>query len=278
MTLYHAQGSLSLDRDPVVLTPGEAGWRYSGLTVLALEPGEERALRYAGDEIVLVPLYGSFRLESDALTVVLEGRTDIFRELTDRAYLPPGTSFNLASVGGGQVAVCTARADSGGSPTYMPVEHTSVEVRGAGQVTRQVNGVWPADIEGPERLIVVEVVTPDGNWSSYPPHKHDEWGDNEVPLEEIYYFRIAGENGFGIHRTYAADGDIDETVTVRDGDVFLIPRGYHGPCAAAPGYFMYYLNVMAGPQRDWLISNDPAHAWVASTWDAVPPDPRLPTS
>jgi 5-deoxy-glucuronate isomerase len=152
----------------------------------------------------------------------------------------------------------------------------SIEVRGAGQATRVVNGLLSADVPGPQRLIVVEVITPAGNWSSYPPHKHDTWSDGEVPMEEIYYYEIAGDEGFGFHRTYTTDRGIDQTVTVRNEDVFLVPRGYHGPCVAAPGYDMYYLNVMAGPdpQRRWLICNDPAHAWVMGEWSATEPDPR----
>jgi len=154
----------------------------------------------------------------------------------------------------------------------------SVDLRGAGNASRQINRLLPADVEGPHRLIVVEVLTPAGNWSSYPPHEHDQLGDDEVPLEEIYYFVVVGENGFALHRTYTADGEIDETVTVRDDDVFLIPCGYYGPCVAAPGYDLYYLNVMAGPApgRRWLICNDPAHAWVIKTWPDQKPDPSLP--
>lgn len=142
-----------------------------------------------------------------------------------------------------------------------------IENRGAGQSTRQVNHLLGADVVGPQRLIVVEVITPDGNWSSYPPHKHDEATESECPLEEIYYFRFNRPGAFGIHRTYTAEGEIDETVAVHDGDAFLVPRGYHGPSAAAPGYPMYYLNVMAGPgPRAWLVSTDPDHSWLWEYW------------
>jgi 5-deoxy-glucuronate isomerase len=123
----------------------------------------------------------------------------------------------------------------------------------------------------------VEVLTPGGNWSSFPPHKHDEHSEDEVPLEEIYFFKIRGDAGFGFHRTYTLDGEIDATVTVRDGDVFLIPRGYHGPCVAMPGHPMYYLNVMAGPaERAWRVCLDPAHEWLAELLEAAGPDPRCP--
>jgi 5-deoxy-glucuronate isomerase len=153
----------------------------------------------------------------------------------------------------------------------------AVEVRGRGASTRQINQLLPAEVTGPERLIVVEVITPDGNWSSYPPHKHDEAGEAECPLEEIYYFRFDRPGAFGFHRTYSKDGAIDATVTVRDGDAFLVPRGYHGPCAAAPGYPMYYLNVMAGPgPRAWMVTTDPDHSWLGESWADQEPDPRVP--
>jgi len=130
---------------------------------------------------------------------------------------------------------------------------------------------------GADRLIAVEVLTPSGNWSSFPPHKHDERREGEVPLEEIYYFRIEGPAGFGIHRTYTTDGVIDETVTVRDGDTFLIPRGFHGPCVAAPGHAMYYLNVMGGPdERAWCVCYDPAYVAIMDQWPGMQPDPRCP--
>jgi 5-deoxy-glucuronate isomerase len=157
-----------------------------------------------------------------------------------------------------------------------------VEIRGAGQASRQINGLLSADVEGPQRLIVVEVLTPAGNWSSYPPHKHDEATATETRLEEIYYFEVDGDAGFALHRTYAPDrtshSAVDETVTVRSGDVYVIPHGYHGPTVAAPGYDLYYLNVMAGPdpERRWLICTDPTHVWLLDAWEGAATDPRLP--
>lgn len=276
MNWHRPAGSLSLGADPVHLDAPGAGWEYTGLQVLAFQEGEVRRLHLLEEEVVLVPLTGRYRLDSADLTADLAGRATPFGELTDRAYLPPGVEFEVGSPSGGELAVATARAREGGKAAYLAALDTPVELRGAGQASRQINGVWPADLDGPERVIVVEVLTPAGNWSSYPPHKHDEWGEGEVPLEEIYYFRIAGPAGFGFHRTYSADGAIEETVTVADGDVFLVPHGFHGPCVAAPGYDMYYLNVMAGPDRAWLICTDPAHAWVQEEWKGLAIDPRLP--
>jgi 5-deoxy-glucuronate isomerase len=136
----------------------------------------------------------------------------------------------------------------------------------------------PEAFDGADRLICVEVLTPDGNWSSYPPHKHDDSPECPVENEEIYYFRVSAPEGFAIHRTYTDDRSIDETVVVRDGDVFLVPRGYHGPSIAAPGYTLYYLNVMAGPgaERAMDIVDDPPYHWVRGTWDGMPIDLRVP--
>jgi 5-deoxy-glucuronate isomerase len=154
----------------------------------------------------------------------------------------------------------------------------AVEVRGGGDGTRQINNFLSADRHDADTLIAVEVITPEGNWSSYPPHKHDEFSEDEVELEEIYYFRIDGNYGIGMFNVYTADGEITITEVVRDGDVVLVPRGYHGPAAAAPGHHMYYLNVMAGPseERVWKFCDDPDHAWARAMLDGLEPDPRLP--
>lgn len=276
MTWHRPAGTLVGGSDPVRLDPDRAGWSYSGLHVVRLGPGETRTLDLPDDEAVVVPLKGSFVVTSETIDAEMTGRSTVFGELTDRVYLPPGGRFTVSSADGGEVAVATARADTGTEAVYLPATETSVELRGAGHASRQINGVWSADVPGPQRLMVVEVLTPAGNWSSFPPHKHDEMRDGEVPLEEIYYFRIDGESGFGFHRTYTADREHDESVTVGDGDVYLIPRGYHGPCVAAPGYDMFYLNVMAGPVRDWLICNDPEHDWILGEWEGLELDPRLP--
>jgi 5-deoxy-glucuronate isomerase len=143
----------------------------------------------------------------------------------------------------------------------------------------------PERFDGADKLMCVELLTPDGNWSSYPPHRHDDSRECPVNNEEIYYFRIGrtgstgfAPDGFAMHRTYTADGELDVNVAVGDGDVFVIPRGYHGPCVAAPGYPLYYLNVLAGPgsQRSMAFCDDPAHGWVRETWVDMPTDPRVP--
>ncbi len=261
--LFRPAGTLADGADPVALDPAQAGWDYCGLRVMSFAGGQTRTLQTGGDEAVLVPLSGSFRIAGDN-TFVLEGREDVFAAVTDLMYLPPGTTTELSGSAGGELAVATAPATAGYPPRRFDAAEVAVEIRGRGTATRQVNNLLPADVDHAQRIIVVEVLTPGGNWSSWPPHKHDEWSPCEVPLEEIYYFRVQGEGGFGLHRTYTEDRSIDTTVSVEDGDVFLIPRGYHGPCVAAPGHHLYYLNVMAGPgdERVWQACDDPAHALV----------------
>jgi 5-deoxy-glucuronate isomerase len=199
--------------------------------------------------------------------------------VTDFAYAPREAALEIESETGGEFALPMAGARRRLEPAYGPAERVPVEVRGAGAATRQVtNFCSPEAFPGADRLIAVEVLTPPGNWSSYPPHKHDQEREGEAILEEIYYFRIAGPGGFGIHKTYTVDGTIDETVTVRDGDVFLVPRGYHGPCVATPNHAMYYLNVLAGPgaARNMAFCDDPAHHWIREAWAGQAPDPRVP--
>ena len=166
------------------------------------------------------------------------------------------------------------------SARYGPKEDVPVELRGAGACSRQVNNYCLPGTFDAEQLLVCEVLTPGGNWSSYPPHKHDEARPGqESELEEIYYFRIAGEDGFAYQRVYGTqDRPIDVLAEVRSGDTVLIPHGWHGPSIAAPGYDLYYLNVMAGPGQDraWLICDDPAHGWVRETWRSQDVDDRLP--
>ena len=275
--LFRPAGSASAAGEPVHLTPVDAGWSFSGLRVLALWPGERRVLHLDGIEAVALPLSGSCRVEVGSERFELEGRTDVFSRVSDFAFLPSGSEVALTSEHGCELALPNAPATRALEPAYVPARAVAVEIRGGGVATRQINNFLAANAFEAERLIAVEVLTPDGNWSSFPPHKHDEHSEDEIPLEEIYYFRIRGEAGFGLHRTYTIDGAIDETVTVHDGDVFLIPRGYHGPCVAAPGHTMYYLNVMAGPaERAWRVCLDPAHERLGEILGSLAPDPRCP--
>ncbi|WP_330229290.1 5-deoxy-glucuronate isomerase [Nocardia sp. NBC_00508] len=289
MTLHRPEGTLSRDGDPIRLTPEDAGWTYAGLRMLRIGAGRSRTVRTGEFEAFVLPLAGACTVRVDGGTFVLAGRESVFTRVTDFAYVPRDAEVELVADGGDlEVALPMARCATRLEPRYGPAEQVPVEVRGAGRATRQVTnfgvpGVW----EHADKLNACELITPDGNWSSYPPHKHDEASDCEVVNEEIYYFRIAGRDGitpsregFGMHRIYTADGTLDENVAVRDGDVFLIPYGYHGPCIAAPGYPMYYLNVLAGPapERSMAFCDDPAHSWVRTRWDAESIDPRCPVT
>ncbi|NUR06831.1 MAG: 5-deoxy-glucuronate isomerase [Nocardioidaceae bacterium] len=299
MTLHRpwtAAGSPTL----VDITPEDAGWSWTGLRVLALAPGAPTTVRTGESEAFVLPLAGramtaEVSWEGGSERFVLDGRPSVFAAVTDFLYVGRDSVVELRSDDGAEVAVPASRCAGRRPPAYGAAEDVPVEVRGAGNATRQVTnfgipGVW----DHAEKLICCELITPDGNWSSYPPHKHDASEPCPVVNEEIYYYRIAGpdqvtpsRDGFGYHRTYtgpehrAAGLDpLDELVEVRDHDVVLVPHGYHGPCIAAPGYPMYYLNVMAGPADDRVLAfcDDPGHAWVRDGWADTPLDPRCPVT
>jgi 5-deoxy-glucuronate isomerase len=187
-------------------------------------------------------------------------RSTAFEGRPAAAYLPPGTEFELS--GNAEVALCTAPAPNGGAEArVLPGDDVDVETRGFGAQERTVTPILMGDREA-DSLLVCEVLTPPGHWSSYPPHKHDRDAlPEESFLEETYYHRIDPPSGFALQRVYTGDGNLDETLAVRDRDVVLVPRGYH-TVSAPPGYAVYYLNVMAGPVREWAIANDPDHEWM----------------
>jgi 5-deoxy-glucuronate isomerase len=265
----------------VDITPENAGWGFSGLRVIELAPGGRLDHETGADEVIVLPLAGSARVTCGGETIDLIGRRDPFSGPSDFAYLPRDASVRLQSASGGRFALASARAEERLPFRYGPSEDVPVELRGAGACSRQVRNFASPSGFSAQRLIAVEVITPGGNWSSYPPHKHDEVAPSEGILEEIYYYEIASGPagpGMGYQRVYGTtDRPIDVLVEVRDRDVVLIPHGWHGPSMAVPGYDMYYLNVMAGPgaERAWRITDDPAHAWVRETWASQDVDPRL---
>jgi 5-deoxy-glucuronate isomerase len=262
--------------------PEQAGWTYSGLAVVRLEPGEPLVVSSERAEMLVLPLAGSCRVTVGDETHELRGRTSVFAGPTDFSYVPRGAEATLVSEAGGRFALPSAVCEQVLPFRYGPVDGVPVELRGAGQSSRQVNNFCTPEAFEADRMIACEVLTPAGNWSSYPPHKHDEDRPGESVLEEVYYFEVAdGPAGPGVayQRVYGhAASDTDVLAEVRTGDVVLIPDGWHGPSMAAPGYDLYYLNVMAGPgdERAWLICDDPAHTWVRDTWADQPVDPRLP--
>jgi 5-deoxy-glucuronate isomerase len=277
--LHWPAGTASESSDPVVMTPALAGWRYTGLRVIRLAPGEIRTIATGSREMLVLPLSGGCRVDIGAERYGLDGREGVFEGITDFAYLPVASDATISSPGGCEVALPSAVASRKLPTAHVQAKDVQVETRGAGSATRQVNNLFVAGGAPGHRLVVVEVLTPGGNWSSYPPHKHDDASNaGESELEEIYYFRIQGRGGFGMHRTYTSDGVINETAAVHDGDVFLVPRGYHGPCVAPPEFPMYYLNVLAGASdaRSLGFSDDPAYAWIRDSWKQLPRDPRVP--
>ena len=281
---YLPAGSAARGDYDVEVTPASASWGYSSLRVLTLPPAGTHTLHTGDAEVVVVPLSGAVDVEVDGTHLELDGRPDVFAGPTDFAYLPVDHVATLHSAAGGRFALCGARTDRSLPVRYGPAAQVPVELRGAGQASRQVRNFATPDALDAGALIACEVITPDGNWSSYPAHKHDEATATESELEEIYYFEIAagphGEPGLGFMRTSSSPGhEIDILEEVHDRDTVLVPFGWHGPCVAAPGYPMYYLNVMAGPspQRAWLISDHPDQTWVRGTWADQDVDPRLTT-
>ncbi len=264
------------------------GWAHTGLKVATLDAGAVVELAAAAEERIVIPLSGSFTAAVDGHDYELAGRASVFHGPSDVLYTGTDSAVRIGSAAGGRVAIATAPAKTSYPTRLVSAGEIPVELRGAGNCSRQVHNFGtPAALEA-DRFIVCEVITPAGNWSSYPPHKHDEEKDGETRLEEIYYFetRVApgapdggAADAVGYQRVYASDErPIDVAAEVRTGDVVLVPYGWHGPAMAAPGYDLYYLNVMAGPGpvRDWLISDDPHHGWIRQTWQGQDVDPRLP--
>ncbi|MYR08863.1 5-deoxy-glucuronate isomerase [Gordonia sp. SID5947] len=266
----------------VDVTPESAGWTESSLFVVELGAGDSVTRNSGVDEIIVVPLSGSAMVTCDGTSLDLAGRPSVFDGPSDFAYVGRGSTFTVTSADGGRFALCGARAATELPFRYVPASDVPVELRGAGNCSRQVHNFGTADAFEADSIIACEVITPGGNWSSYPAHKHDENSDKESQLEEIYYFEIAdgpdGSPGFGYHRVYGTpERPIEVLEEVRSGDVVLVPHGYHGPSIAAPGYDMYYLNVMAGSgERAWKICDDPAHTWLRGSWEHQEVDPRLP--
>ena len=290
---FYARGALARDGWETVVDQAISGWRYTGIRVAAVQAGSSVSLHAEAVERIVVPLAGRFTVrytlagETDAREQVLVGRASVFHGPTDTLYLPTGTALSIEGVG--RVAMAEAPTDVVLPVAYIPQADVPIELRGAGRSSRQVHNFGTPASLAADRLIVCEVITPAENWSSYPPHKHDEYSKGvESRLEEIYYFETAVTRGqsapetarpFGLMRTYSSEaGDIDIMAEVHTGDVALVPYGWHGPCVAAPGYDLYYLNVMAGPDpdRSWRISDDPAHGWIRDTWVGQDFDSRLP--
>jgi 5-deoxy-glucuronate isomerase len=245
------------------ITPQSAGWQHVGFKVVRLQAGQSFADADAQRETCLVLVTGSADVQvGEQRFAGLGGRATPFEDKAPGAvYVPAGQAYRVEATSALELAVCTAPGHSGGRARAIGEASMSREVRGKDTNTRYVRNILP-ETETADSLLVVEVVTPGGHWSSYPPHKHDTASPaQETVLEETYYHRLQPPQGFAIQRVYTDDRSLDETVSVEDGDVVMVPRGYH-PVGAPHGYDLYYLNVMAGPERRWVFRNDPAHDWI----------------
>ncbi|CAL9450196.1 5-deoxy-glucuronate isomerase [Streptomyces sp. enrichment culture] len=253
-----AQGDYAVDIDPE-----QAGWTYSSLRVVELAAGGTHTFDTGDSEWIVLPLHGGCSVHTADDVIQLLGRESVFASVTDFAYVPRDARVQIASGAGGRFALAGAKCERRLPARYGPAPEVPVEQRGSGTCARQVRNFASADAFACDKLIAVEVITPGGHWSSYPPHKHDEHRPGEESeLEEIYYFEIDGPHGFGYQRVSPSrEGGADVLAEVRSGDAVLVPDGWHGPSIAQPGHAMYYLNVMAGPggTREWRICFHPDH-------------------
>jgi 5-deoxy-glucuronate isomerase len=266
--LHLPRGAGANARYAVDIDPELAGWTYSSLRVVEPAPGGSHTFTTGDSEWIVLPLEGGCTVQIETATgehdeFQLLGRKSVFADVSDFAYVPREARVQIASGAGGRFALAGAKCERRLPARYGPAPEVPVEQRGSGTCARTVRNFASADSFDCDRLIAVEVITPGGNWSSYPPHKHDEHRPGEESeLEEIYYFEIDGPNGLGYQRVFPSrPGGADVLAEVRSGDAVLVPDGWHGPSIAQPGHDMYYLNVMAGPgqTREWRICFHPDH-------------------
>ncbi|MEU6393137.1 5-deoxy-glucuronate isomerase [Streptomyces sp. NPDC046939] len=269
---YLRNGTASDGPYALAVDPDRTGlptWSRPALRILELAPGTTHAFDTGESEWIVLPLTGGCSVTADGRMIELAGRKDVFSGASDFAYVPRDTRAEIASGAGGRFALAGAKCGRRLPARHGPAPEVPIEERGAGISARTVRNFAAADTFDCDQLIAVEVITPGGNWSSYPPHKHDEHRPGtETRLDEIYYYEIAphpatGIPGYGYQRVSPSrPGGTDLLAEVRTGDAVLVPDGWHGPSIAQPGHTMYYLNVMAGPggTRDWKITFHPDHA------------------
>lgn len=250
------------------------GYEYLSFQTRKLAAGQSYDGSIDQQELAIVVLGGVCSVKSShGEWHGVGGRKTVFDGLPYTLYLPVHTRFTVTAESDCDLAFCYCRAEEEFPARLITPDQVSIEIRGGGNATRQIHDMIPPGFPA-QRLIVVEVFTPAGNWSSYPPHKHDVHNPpGEVDLEEIYYYRIDKPEGYAIQKLYTPDRRIDETLTVRDGELVLVKEGYH-PVVAAHGYNVYYLNALAGTARSLAASDDPQYAWVRGEWRDK--DPRLP--
>ncbi|HEX9674365.1 MAG TPA: 5-deoxy-glucuronate isomerase [Anaerolineales bacterium] len=262
------------------VTPEQAGWELLHFAARRLKEAESWELQTGENEYGIVVLGGVGAARSSRGSWESIGRReDVFRGMPHALYLPRHTDLELRARSDGlHLAYAWCRADQDHPARLIRPEDVPVEIRGGGNATRQINGIIPPGFDC-QRLVCVEVYTPSGNWSSYPPHKHDQHRVSEAgelleaDLEEVYFYQMDRTEGYAIQRVYTADGRLDQSLLARHGDLVLVPEGYH-PVVSAHGYTTYYLNFLAGSAQSLANSDDPAYSWVRSTW--IEQDPRVP--
>ena len=274
------------DADGAVATdPARSGWRYLSFRAFGLDEGQGVDLDRPDQEAVIVTISGGgVEVEVDrGPSLALPGRSSVFEGMPWSAYIPAGTTVRIIGrpLAGRRAMVAVAQAPLTGrtgvatQPILVTPDDVGIEIRGAGNATRQVNNMMMPDFPA-DRLLVCEVYTPNGNWSGWPPHKHDvDDPPHEAVLEETYFYQISRPEGWAIQRVYHRDGSRDLVLPVRHGDLLSVDQGYH-PFASTQGYDAYYLNVLTGDRRTMAASDDPDFAWVRTLWPSMMPDPRLP--
>jgi 5-deoxy-glucuronate isomerase len=251
----------------------QAGWEWMSFYVTRLQPGDTLSVDTEEEETAFVLLGGTCAADWGEGKQFIGKRKNVFEGLPYTLYLPPHSHASLTAETICEFAECRVPSQADLDPRLITPNDVVTSLRGGGNVSRQIVDVMPPAFAA-DKLVVIEVYTPGGNWSSYPPHKHDRHNPPmEVDQDEIYYYRSARPEGFAFQYLYS-DQDVEgQTVRARDGDVVLVHGGYHG-VVAGPGYDIYYLNFLAGTSRNLAVNEDPNHSWIRSTWST--PDPRLP--
>lgn len=258
------------------VTPQTAGWGHLGFALRSLGAGEEHGGDDPANETCVVVLGGDGEFVVGEKRWAFEGRANVFGGLPHALYIPPGTPYRFGAATPVELGIGSAPARGDKPPRFITPADVTVEVRGGHNAERQISHL--IDPGQAERLLCVEVYTPSGNWSSYPPHRHDEYVPGvEVDLDEVYHYRIAPADGWGMQRLYDDARDLDDIVLVKDGDTVLVRRGYH-PVVMAPGYDGYYLNFLAGERATWEARDEPDLAWVRGNWQGAERRLRIPLS
>jgi 5-deoxy-glucuronate isomerase len=257
----------------VSLPRKEANWEWMSFFVRRLEPGVSYSASTKHEEAAFVLLGGTCRADWGAGTQVIGRRKNVFEGLPYALYLPAGNAVTFTAQSYCEIAECRVPSHAKLEPRLISPKDVVSSLRGGGNASRQIVDIitptFPAD-----KLMVIEVYTPGGNWSSYPPHKHDvHQPPTEVDLDEIYYYRIRQPEGFALQHLYSAENRTGSVVRTRDGDTVLVRSGFH-PVVAGPGYDVYYLNFLAGSARALAVTEDSQHVWIRDTWKET--DPRLP--